>query len=124
MVAPARTNGLAIASMVTSLVGVLLLICYGVGGLPGLIGAILGHVSRRQIRERAEAGDGMALAGVIVGWITVALSVVIIGLVISFFVWAVNATPPDSTFDDGVNDGFDGGFDALRLVRAAVTRAG
>ena len=52
------TNGLAIAAMVVALVGF------------GPVGAILGHVARRQIRERGEQGDGFALAGIIVGWIS------------------------------------------------------
>ena len=67
----------------------------------------------------------MALAGVIVGWITVALSVVIIGLVIVVLCLRPSTRrPPDSTFDDGVNDGFDARVRPRRLVRAAVTRAG
>jgi Domain of unknown function (DUF4190) len=88
------TNGLAIASMVVSLVGALALVCYGVGGLISVVGAILGHVARRQIRERGEGGDGMALAGVIVGWIATALGVLIVIGVVALFVWAANNAPP------------------------------
>jgi hypothetical protein len=65
---PAKTNGLAIAALVCALVG--LFTC-----LPATVGAILGHVARRQIRERGEDGDGLALAGIIVGWIVTALYV-------------------------------------------------
>jgi hypothetical protein len=114
---------LAIASMVTSLVGVVLLVCYGVGGIPGLIGAILGHVARRQIREREEGGDGMALAGVIVGWITVGISVIILALVVALVIFAVNAEPPDPAFNDGYDE-YGNGFDALRLAVAGAMRAG
>jgi hypothetical protein len=60
--APTPTNGLAIASLVCSLAGLAV-------GISAPVGAILGHVARRQIRERGEQGDGMALAGIIVGWI-------------------------------------------------------
>lgn len=35
----------------------------------GFVAIILGHVARRQIRERGKQGDGMALAGIITGWI-------------------------------------------------------
>src|SRR5215469_3020024 len=66
-----KNNGLAIGSMVVSIVGLALSFCYGAGGVLGLVGAILGHVSKRQIRERGEGGRGMALAGVICGWIAV-----------------------------------------------------
>jgi hypothetical protein len=73
-----QTNGLAIASMVVSLASIV--IC----GFPAIVGAIMGHVARKQIRERGEDGDGMALTGVIVGWIVFALSVLGVGLYILF----------------------------------------
>ena len=66
-----KTNGLAIGALVTGIAALPLSFCYGVGGiLAGLVGAILGHVARRQIRERGEDGGGMALAGIIVAtWV-------------------------------------------------------
>jgi hypothetical protein len=39
----------------------------------GVTGTILGFVARRQIRERGERGDGMALAGIIVGLVAAVL---------------------------------------------------
>jgi hypothetical protein len=96
MVAVGRpTNGLAIASMVVSLVGALALTCYGVGGLISIVGAILGHVARRQIRERGEGGDGMALAGIVVGWIATGLAVVIVVALVAFVIWAANNAPSE-----------------------------
>jgi Domain of unknown function (DUF4190) len=61
------TNGMAVASLVCSLLG--LVLCPVSCGLVSLVGAILGHVARGQVRERREAGDGVALAGIIVGWV-------------------------------------------------------
>jgi Domain of unknown function (DUF4190) len=90
---PAKTNGLAIASMVVSIVGAVFLFCYGAGGLVGAVGAILGHVSRRQIRERQESGDGMALAGIITGWIATGLGLLIVAFFVIFIAWAVNNDP-------------------------------
>ncbi len=63
------TNGLAIASLVCALAGL------GTCGVASIVGAIMGHVARRQIRERGEDGDGLALAGIIIGWIIFALTV-------------------------------------------------
>ncbi|NGZ99818.1 DUF4190 domain-containing protein [Nocardioides sp. W3-2-3] len=63
---------MAIASLVVSIVG-LGLCCGG----PSIVGAILGHVARKQIRERGEGGAGLALAGVIVGWIAFAIFVAV-----------------------------------------------
>jgi hypothetical protein len=61
------TNGLAIASMIISILGF------------GPVGAIMGHVARKQIRERGEQGDGFALAGIIVGWVTTGIWVLCCG---------------------------------------------
>jgi hypothetical protein len=87
-------NSLAIAALVVSCVGVLGLCAYGLGGFIGTIGAILGHVARRQIRERGEGGDGMALAGVIVGWVATGLFVLaLVGWAI--FIWYVANNPEE-----------------------------
>jgi hypothetical protein len=86
--APMRqTNGLAIAAMVVSLASIV--VC----GFPAIVGAIMGHVARRQIRERGEDGDGMALTGVIVGWIVFALTIIGWAVYVIFFVWLVTSTP-------------------------------
>lgn len=97
VVAAPPTNGMAIASMVVSIVGVLGLCGYGLGGYIGVVGAVLGHVAKRQIRERGEAGDGMALAGIILGWIAAALAVIATVVIIGFVIWAANTDP--STFE-------------------------
>lgn len=65
--APPGTNGLAVGAMITSIFG---LFCYGV---PALIGAILGHAALSQVKRTGQSGQGMALAGVIIGWIGFAL---------------------------------------------------
>lgn len=85
-----NTNGMSIASLVVSLAGAVTMLCYGIGGVMGLVGAILGHVARRQIRQRGEAGEGMALAGVIIGWIVTGLSLVIVALLVWFVIWAAH----------------------------------
>lgn len=79
--APRPTNGLAIASLVVSVLSIV--VC---AGAPGFIGAILGHVARGQIRREQQEGAGLAIAGVIVGWLGFAL---FIGLVIFFIALGV-----------------------------------
>jgi hypothetical protein len=60
---PPATNGMAIASLVCG-IGQLL------AGFPaGIAAIILGHLARRRIRETGEQGDGMARAGLILGYI-------------------------------------------------------
>jgi hypothetical protein len=109
-----KTNGMAIGAMVVSIVGLALLPCYGGGGLLGLVGAILGHASRRQIKANRESGDGMALAGVIIGWITFALGLIIASIIIAVVVYAVNTsnTSYNSTYNNGFNE-LDGVVAAL-----------
>jgi hypothetical protein len=83
---PKTTNNLAVASMVTSIAGAATLFCWGLGTIVGLVGAILGHVARRRIRNSGEGGDAMALTGIIVGWIVLALGIagaVLVGLALS-----------------------------------------
>ncbi len=87
------TNGLSIASLVVSIVAVFGLCGYGLGGYLGIVGAILGHVSRKRIRERGENGDGMALAGIIVGWISTAIAVLATIAIVVFLVWLSEHDP-------------------------------
>jgi hypothetical protein len=55
------TNGTAIASLITSLVG--LLFC----GIPSIAGLILGIIAMRETRRTGQDGHGFAVAGTIVG---------------------------------------------------------
>jgi hypothetical protein len=55
------------------------------------VGAILGHIARRQIRERGEGGDGLALAGIIVGWILTGLLVLLIAFYVVIIIIAINS---------------------------------
>jgi hypothetical protein len=63
------TNTMAIVSLVLSLAGLAI-------WLSAPVGAVLGHIARKQIRERGEQGDGMALAGIIIGWVITGLGIV------------------------------------------------
>jgi hypothetical protein len=60
------TNGKAVGSMVC---GVLTTMTMGITGIPAVI---LGHKARAEIRRTGEGGDGFALAGLILGWLSVA----------------------------------------------------
>lgn len=64
------TNALAVISMVAGIIG---LFFFG-----SLIAVICGHISRAQIRSSngRETGDGMALAGLITGYIGLAFALV------------------------------------------------
>jgi hypothetical protein len=82
-----RTNGLAIASLVCSLAG--LLTC-----ISAPVGIVLGHIARRQIRQTGEQGDGLATAGLWVGYILTVLGVlgvIAYGLLIAFAIRHTNS---------------------------------
>jgi hypothetical protein len=74
-----RTNSLAIASLVCSLAG--LVTC-----ISAPVGIVLGHIAKRQIRETGEQGEGLANAGLWVGYILTVLGALLfigwLGLVI------------------------------------------
>ncbi|GAB3298453.1 hypothetical protein GCM10027563_41810 [Parasphingorhabdus pacifica] len=61
------TEPLALASLIMSIIGITT--C----GVTSLIGAFLGHGALRKIRANPGAfeGEGMAKAGVIIGWVLV-----------------------------------------------------
>lgn len=90
--APPPTNGLAIASLVVSILSAVGICLCLFPGLFGAVGAILGHVARRQIATRGEQGGPLALSGIIVGWIAFALSLV----VVAFYVVVIVASGSDS----------------------------
>ena len=56
------------------------------------VGAILGHVALRRIGEDGRGGRGLALTGVIVGWVGTALLVLGIALVGGIFLAAAGAS--------------------------------
>ena len=73
---PPHTNTLAVAALVC---GIGQFFTLGLGTIPAVI---LGHMSQRQIRRTGEQGSGMATAGLVLGWIGVALWVIFITFVL------------------------------------------
>lgn len=60
-----RTNGSAAGAMVC---GLLTPLTWGLSAIPAVI---LGHKARAEIRRNDERGDGMALTGLVLGWIAI-----------------------------------------------------
>lgn len=67
------TSGLAVAALVSGVAGLTLLPLVG-----GILAMVLGYMARRDIRDRPDevSGDGLALAGIVMGWISIGLVVV------------------------------------------------
>lgn len=74
-----RTNGWAVVSLVFAILGWTTWL-FGFGQL---MAVIAGHIARRQIRRRGQAGDGMAVAGLVLGYILIlpVLMFLIVGLI-------------------------------------------
>lgn len=65
---------MAIASMVLGIVSFV-----GLGCIGGILAILFGHMALKQIEQSggAETGESMAKAGVVMGWIHIALAVVV-----------------------------------------------
>ena len=74
-----RTSGLAVASLICGIGQV-----FPLFWLSGSIAAVIcGHMARRRIRLTGEQGDRMALAGLILGWIGIALSALFVAAIVA-----------------------------------------
>ncbi len=79
-----RTNPLAIASFAVAL-GALIF-----GLLASIVAVVLGHIALSQIAKRGEGGRGLALAGVIIGYVLGGLLLLFLVFYIGTIVWAFN----------------------------------
>jgi len=62
------TNGMAVASLVLGILWI-----YWIGSILALV---FGYAGLNQIRQRGQAGRGLAIAGIILGWIGIAILVI------------------------------------------------
>lgn len=85
-----KNNGLSIASLVLSLVNIIP--CFWFLPIPAVLGVVFGFVSRGQMSKQSTTkGKGMAVAGIVVGLVFVALGAIF---------WIYVATS-DSCYRDG-----------------------
>lgn len=71
---PQGTNGMAIASMVLGILWI-----YWIGSILALV---FGYIAKNQIKQRNEAGGGMATAGIVLGWVGIAFLVIFVVIVV------------------------------------------
>ncbi|WP_037160606.1 DUF4190 domain-containing protein [Rhodococcoides fascians] len=81
---PPRTNSTAVAALICGVVGLFT-------GLVGFVAIVLGHIARSQIKRTGEDGAGIALAGLILGYVSVVLLFVVIAVFFWIAVLFVNA---------------------------------
>ena len=77
-----RTSTLAVISLVSGLLGWTLLPWLG-----SIAAIVTGHMARAELRREAETmeGDGMAIAGLVLGYSMVALSILAVVMIFLFF---------------------------------------
>ena len=94
-------SGLAIASFVTSLS-----LIFISAGFLSFIGSILGHVSLSKLKNAGSAENrGLAVAGIIIGWVSTALAWIFLIGFIALIAGAASAV--DSTWWDDLMNEFD-----------------
>mgnify|MGYP001294543698 CR=1 FL=1 len=79
----APTNSKALTALILSIVS--LVTC----PLIGIAGVILGNQARKEIQQTGEQGEGMAQAGVIIGWIAVALAALSLVATVGWVVYMI-----------------------------------
>ena len=80
------TNGMATASLICALVGILF--C----GLTSILAVIFGHISLGQIKRTGEGGHGMAVAGLIIGYlITLGWLVILLFYILGIAMFAASS---------------------------------
>jgi predicted metal-binding membrane protein len=92
LAATATTSGMAIASLVMGIAGWTLLPLIG-----SILAVIFGYMARDDIRQRPDevTGDGLAVAGLVLGWLAIGISVLVLclgGLGACFFFLVLGAS--------------------------------
>jgi len=77
--AVAQTNGMATAALV---LGLLEFVTAGATAIPAII---CGHIARGQIRRSGEQGDGLAVSGLVLGYLAVALGLLVVTVALVAF---------------------------------------
>lgn len=72
-----RANGKAVGAAVCGL------LCVPTFGFTGIPAVILGHAARAEIERTGEGGDGLALTGLVFGWLSIAAWSILMTLLIA-----------------------------------------
>lgn len=85
--APIETNIWAVVSLISGILGWM-----GVFGLGGIAAVICGHVAKNQIKasQGRMAGDGLATAGLVLGYLNIALTVMAVCLGVLVFAGVIS----------------------------------
>lgn len=85
---PPRTNGLAIASLVCAF-------------LLAPLGIAFGHISLTQIKRTGEQGRGLAIAGLVIGYVFTVTTIMVVIAALVFFSWFGRMVSEDGLYGPG-----------------------
>jgi len=96
-----QNSGMAIGSLIASILELTLLPTIG-----SIVGLVLGYMARNQIRDSGGTigGEGLAQAGIIIGWIGIGLTV--IGICIGILALTLGLAIPGITICAGLGNTF------------------
>lgn len=80
VVAAPQTNVLAIVSLVAGVAGLTVLPFLG-----SIVAVVTGHIGRKELRAKGQNGDGLAIAGLITGYIGIGLGLLVALILFIFF---------------------------------------
>lgn len=85
------SNGLAVASMVTGIVGLVFTLCCGLFLVLDMVAIVLGIIALYQIKQGQASGKGMAIAGIACGGVGVGMMILmlVIGIGLNVFSAAI-----------------------------------
>ena len=78
-----RPSGFAVASLVLGIIG--LFLSWITFGIPSLLAVIFGHVGVSRVRRGVGDGKGMAIGGMVLGYLVIAVFVFFVGSLIAIF---------------------------------------
>lgn len=84
-----KTNTMALVSLIASCSAFVL-------GITAVVGVVCGHIALSQIKRTGEGGRGMAIAGLIIGYVLTALSVLAIVFFVMIIAFAASTSSPYS----------------------------
>lgn len=89
LIAPVQQNTMALVSMILGIISIALCMM----ALTGIPAVICGHIARKQFRESPvpQSGEGMALTGLILGYVAIAITVAYIVFMVIIFAGAASA---------------------------------
>lgn len=91
---PFPKNNLGVWSLVLGIVSIVM----SCGLLSGIPAIIIGHKARQAVREGQADNDGLALAGIITGWIGTILITLVVIAYIAFVVFAISMSESSTTY--------------------------